>query len=68
MRIYVAVTSINPIRLYVHEEGLVRFATEKYSTENVQNRFAHLTNYSINKTSATFVASGEEGEGSKWTI
>jgi hypothetical protein len=27
LRIYVAVTSINPLRIYVYEDGLVRFAT-----------------------------------------
>ena len=49
LRIYVAVTSINPLRIYVYEEGLVRFASEKYDTSDLKNIFSHLTNYSINK-------------------
>lgn len=49
LRIYVAVTSINPLRIYVYEEGLARFASEKYDTKDLKNIFSHLTNYSINK-------------------
>lgn len=49
LRIYVAVTSINPLRIYVYEEGLCRFASEKYDTSDLKNVFSHLTNYSINK-------------------
>ena len=31
MRIYVAITCINPLRIYIYEEGLARFATCKYA-------------------------------------
>ena len=49
MRVYVAVTSVNPLRVYVYNEGLCRFASEKYTMDNVKNKYSHLTNYSINK-------------------
>ena len=49
LRIYVAITSINPLRIYVYEEGLCRFASEKYDTSDLKNIYSHLTNYSINK-------------------
>lgn len=32
LRVYVALTSVNPLRLYVYDEGLVRFASERYDT------------------------------------
>jgi hypothetical protein len=60
LRIYVALTSINPLRLYVYEDGLVRFATQKYVSHlqagnSKAAKFTHLTNYSINKNGANFV-------------
>ena len=27
LRVYIVVSSFNPLRIYIHEEGLVRFAT-----------------------------------------
>lgn len=49
LRIYVAITSVNPLRVYIYEEGLARFATEKYNNFDHKNIYGHLTNYSINK-------------------
>ena len=33
LRIYVALTSINPLRIYTYDEGLVRLATVKYNMD-----------------------------------
>jgi len=56
LRVYVLVTSIDPLRIYVYEEGLARFATEQYTTDQdlIGNNFIHLTNYSLNKDSENF--------------
>ena len=57
LRLYVAVTSYDPIRIYMYSEGLGRFAAEPYSKdeENLTNLYMHLTNYSINKTHPNFI-------------
>jgi tubulin polyglutamylase TTLL6/13 len=54
LRIYVLLYGINPMKIYVFEDGLARFATEKYQKpddKNIKNLFMHLTNYAINKNS-----------------
>ena len=47
MRVYVYVTSFDPLRAYISKSGLARFATMKYSSKKatLANRFMHLTNY-----------------------
>ena len=57
LRIYVLITSIEPLRVFLYDEGLTRFATEEYSNdpEHIDNNFIHLTNFSINKDSGNFV-------------
>ena len=57
LRIYVLVTSFDPLKIYVYKEGLARFATQEYQQQKgaMGNKFVHLTNYSINKKSENFV-------------
>ena len=69
IRIYVAVPSFHPLTVYVFQEGIVRFSTEKYDLSSLHNVFAHLTNTSINKHSPSYTADKERiGPGCKWTI
>lgn len=49
LRLYVLVPSFHPLTIYMYREGLTRFSTDKYSLNNLDNHFAHLTNSSINK-------------------
>ena len=73
MRMYVGITSFDPLTIYVHDSGLARFATEKYSSspESYNNKFMHLTNFSINKMSDKFKVNTDaenECEGQKWSL
>lgn len=74
LRIYVALTSINPLRIYMYEDGLARFATQKYKQVNSdprQNKYVHLTNYSLNKFNANFqnnTDASKDDQGSKWSV
>jgi tubulin polyglutamylase TTLL6/13 len=67
-RVYMLIVSLEPVRAYVYKDGLARFCTLKYvqpNKANLDSRFAHLTNYSLNKFSATFEHSDDGTSGSK---
>ena len=97
LRIYVCITSYEPLRIYCYKEGLVRFASEEYEQfdetklqecydegedENYfqnqkenkkwrKKKYAHLTNYSINKKNHKFIKNDSlehDDIGGKWSL
>lgn len=69
LRIYIVVTSFDPLKAYIFQDGLVRLATQQYTTAkgSLKKRFIHLTNYSVNKKGENYVKNqgkkvGEEGQ------
>ena len=77
LRLYVLITSYSPLKIYLYNEGLVRFASEDYEynseilDEYNYNKFMHLTNYSVNKSSENFdknISTDNECIGSKWSL
>ncbi|XP_031223849.1 tubulin polyglutamylase TTLL4 isoform X3 [Mastomys coucha] len=72
LRIYVYVTSYDPLRIYLFSDGLVRFASCKYSPsmKSLSNKFMHLTNYSVNKKNTEYQANADETscQGHKWAL
>jgi len=51
LRIYVLVTSVNPLEAFIYKEGFGRFSTQPYTLDPTDkaNNYIHLTNVSINK-------------------
>lgn len=77
MRIYVLVMSCDPLTIFLHKEGLVRFATQPYQPLNInsdkeimKNMFVHLTNYALNKANSEFkqASSIDDEQGHKRSI
>eukprot|EP00931_Biecheleriopsis_adriatica_P050421 TRINITY_DN29191_c0_g1_i1.p1 TRINITY_DN29191_c0_g1~~TRINITY_DN29191_c0_g1_i1.p1 ORF type:complete len:724 (+),score=91.83 TRINITY_DN29191_c0_g1_i1:147-2318(+) len=73
LRVYVLVTSFDPLRAYMYREGLTRFASKPYSTkgEHAQDVYRHLTNYSINKNAPNYLENQElhaDNVGHKWSF
>ena len=55
LRLYVLVTSVDPLKIFFFNKGIARFASGKYSMNSInfndkKSMYIHLTNYSINKT------------------
>jgi tubulin polyglutamylase TTLL6/13 len=63
LRLYVLVTSVAPLRVFLFKDGLVRVATEEYQAPNASNmdeRCMHLTNYAVNKRSDNYEVNTDE--------
>ena len=66
LRIYVLVTSYNPLTAYLYREGFGRFTHAHYSNniEDLSNTMMHLTNVAIQKNHEHY----DENLGGKWDI
>lgn len=49
LRLYAVCPSLQPLTIYIYQEGLARFATERYDLSSLDNHYSHLTNTSINR-------------------
>ncbi|CAJ1451403.1 unnamed protein product [Effrenium voratum] len=71
MRVYVLLTSVSPLTVYLFTDGLARFCTDLYEVpgeENLDVREMHLTNFSINWESGAFEDTEDAGTGSKRSL
>ena len=74
LRVYALVLCADPLRIFLFDDGLARFCTERYEpprSSNLKTSYMHLTNYAVNKKNENFVFNEDadaDGTGSKWTI
>lgn len=64
IRLWVLLTSWNPVTAWFYERCYLRFGVEDFTIGNLKNKFIHLTNNSIQKNSELF--DNSEIEGSMW--
>ncbi len=72
-RVYVLVTGIAPLKIYLYKEGLTRISSEKYSLDekDFKDNYKHLTNVSLNKKNEGLfkIASDvDTEEGNRWSL
>jgi len=71
LRLYVVVTSYDPLIVYIYNDGLVRFCTKKYklSPKTIDDKYMHLSNYSLQKKSEDYKKNDDASEdSSKWNF
>ncbi|TMW59216.1 hypothetical protein Poli38472_007361 [Pythium oligandrum] len=69
LRLYVLVTSFNPLEAFFYEDGFIRLCTRAYEDSDLSNLFVHLTNSSIQKTNQDVELTPEsEAGGTKMTL
>eukprot|EP00747_Dinoflagellata_sp_TGD_P030040 gnl/TRDRNA2_/TRDRNA2_134354_c0_seq1.p1 gnl/TRDRNA2_/TRDRNA2_134354_c0~~gnl/TRDRNA2_/TRDRNA2_134354_c0_seq1.p1 ORF type:complete len:632 (-),score=119.51 gnl/TRDRNA2_/TRDRNA2_134354_c0_seq1:28-1923(-) len=71
MRVYVLVTSLEPLTVYLYDDGLARFCTQEYNfpdRHNLEELEMHLTNFSINWESDAFIDTDSDDTGSKRSL
>lgn len=66
LRLFVLVISFRPLRAYLYKDGFCRFCAITYdnSHENLENKYIHLTNVSIQKTGSQY----NRIHGGKWSV
>ncbi|CAI9715450.1 probable tubulin polyglutamylase TTLL9 isoform X13 [Octopus vulgaris] len=63
VRVYVLVTSIAPLKIWIYRNGFARFSNTRYSLDAISDSFIHLTNVAIQKTAPDY----DPEKGCKWS-
>ena len=62
-RLYILVTGLKPLRIYLNQEGLIRIASQNFSLtkQSLGDKYVHLTNTGINSNSKNFIVPNNDG-------
>ena len=57
LRLYVLVTGLKPLRIYLNKDGLIRIASRNFTLKQkkLKDKYIHLTNTGVNSRSADFI-------------
>ncbi|CAH8493901.1 unnamed protein product [Schistosoma turkestanicum] len=64
LRVYVLVTSYNPLKVWIYRDGFARFSNTRFSLDSIDDQYIHLTNIAVQKTAPDYDAE----KGCKWSI
>jgi len=68
LRLYVLVTSFLPLEAFIYNEGFARFCSVPFSLTDTHNLLVHLTNFAIQKYSATCPPMCDASNGPKLSL
>lgn len=71
IRLYLLVTGFCPLKVYLYENGIVRFCSEDFDIdpEKLNNNYVHVTNFSVNKAMQKIrKGEGDEELPTKWSL
>ena len=57
LRLYVLISGLKPLRIYLYKEGLIRIASNNYTLNksSLGNKYIHLTNTAINSKNKDYI-------------
>ncbi|EGG16562.1 hypothetical protein DFA_09109 [Cavenderia fasciculata] len=75
IRMYVLITSLDPLIVYIHDNGVLKFATTPFKSDNQtfndDNMSMHITNQAVNSGKSNFEYSTDinvDNVGSRWSL
>lgn len=64
LRLYVLVTSYNPLTVYMYRSGFARFSHVRFTMDDISDSMVHLTNVAVQKHNENY----DEKRGGKWDL